>query len=346
MHTNLVYQVRLGGKARLFPETASGALDYEGLCNEAEADRRSEEAIGYPIGPLVGELRRIRDYEDDLYLAEKKRAAVFLAGESPCCGPRSSPEIAAFFKRYPELEEAMAWGDMNLASLLARRSRKLAPFRRLLGAIFGERWGLAFALAWLGEGANEARFDALLRGPSEPDPAFELALPYVESTSGQDYRIEASNLLASHLESGERIVLPIVGAAYRPCLGKLAALIAEARSKARLAAILEADGAGAATAEERIDTYLAATTVFLEREPYNHADRNALAVLLQFPDRPELEHGGYVKREIAALLAPYVAADSTGYEAELFRLGDGSADIRIGLRVAGEKELPKGETDI
>jgi HIRAN domain. len=340
MRAKLAYEVRLADKARIFAETESGALDYEGCFDASLIVAKITETLGRDPGPGMGDLVRVRDYEDNLYLAENERASVSLTTQCPCCDPVSEAEVQAFFRRLPELEEAMAWGDASLAVLLARRSRKLAPFRSLLRRVYAERWGFAFAAAWLMEGANETSFDALLRcglGSEKSDPAFELALPSIHSDCGHDYRNEACETILAELDRGGRLVVSIAGAHYRPCLGNLAALIAEAKLKARSDAIIT--GSDHSASEERIFAYLSSTRVFLLREPCNPADRNAVAVMLHLPDRAELEHAGYLPRAVAAILAPTLSPEGDAYTAELFRLSEDGADIRF-FSTAAASVLP------
>jgi hypothetical protein len=71
MSAKLAYEVKLADKDRLFAETYSGALDYEGRFDKLDAAATAAKILGHDPGPLVDELMRIQDYEDDLYLAER-----------------------------------------------------------------------------------------------------------------------------------------------------------------------------------------------------------------------------------------------------------------------------------
>jgi hypothetical protein len=348
MHASLVCQVSYSGRVQLFSETDSGALDYEGCFGKEEADERAGESLGRPVGPFNDELSRRYDRDRGLFLAAKDGAELRLIGQSPCCGPKQDPAADAFFIRYPDLVDAMAWGELATAARMIRRSRKLAPFYRLVGHIYGERMALAFALLWLCEGADEKYFDVLINRDgaySLPrDPAFELALPFIRSVCGHDYRIEAANLLRSELERGRSIVLPVVGSRHRPCLGELASLAAAARSEAQVRSLV--DGTDPAPADERIDRYLESIAVFLEPEPRNPADRNAVAVIMRRPGGRDLEQAGYLQREIAAVLAPDLAEDPGLYAARLFRLSEEGADISISLPGCDESALRDRETAV
>jgi len=211
-------------------------------------------------------------------------------------------------------------------------SKKLLPFRSLLQYIVGKRAFLVFALFWLGEldGGKGPSLVKLLSGNtpvgSSYSVCFDFARGSIASLDIDGFREECRERVRELLiEEKSPLVLKVVGTHYRPCVGELSSCIASAQEEAFRRAVL--DGEPEQEARQRIRAYLESIEVLLMPEPYNSYDRNAVGVLLRFPNG-RLEQAGYVKREIAAILAPLIA-EGVALSGRISELGLCDAEVQV-----------------
>lgn len=330
MEIRAVYDVELEGRAEVFAESVTGSLEREGVFSPEEATAWAARTLGadYPRQELDLPVERIEIFRQG---GEDARARVYRI--APAAG--SSPAVLGFFARYPTLTESLASGDFALAALLIQRSHKLAPFSYLARYAVGDRAALAFALYWLGEfdAGKEAELDRLLSGSlhddSRYDLAFDMAAPFIRASTAAEYRKEAADTVLATLERGQHIVLPVVGTGFHPGADSLGSLITQARDEARVRSIL--DGRPAQEGSNRLRRFVDDVEVSVRPEPYNRADRNALAVLFRHSKESRPEQAGYIRRDVARFLAP-ATAQGLELEARIHRLTESDTEIQIHAR--------------
>jgi len=350
-----VYQIDYADSVELFTESESASIDFDsafaGGTARVEAAARSRELLGTER-PAAELFFPDESFSVPVYEAPALRAALRRVYRRAAEGARPASAAAlGFLYRYPRLSAAFRAGALAEAGRAIDRSRKLAPFSPLLRWRFSGDALLAFALYWMNEfdGDKETVLGRLLAGedprgyrPRDPQyagfpeddrkfetpryaAAYAFAAASIASSDLPSFRLEAAGALRDRLlVRREPIVLPVVGAGFRPALASLAELLSEAAVQARRRFLTE----GLSGAEARIDSYVEGLTVLISPEPYNATDPHALAVLLRSGDG-RTERAGYLKREVSAALAPLVA-EGAALQARFARITeDGEADVEL-----------------
>ena len=344
MRIQAVYEITYPDAVELFSESETGAFDFDSAFDANDGRPAAAERVREL-------LRGERPAEELFYPAESFFRSIYETPELSSVGRRLfrravdgakplSSAVSGFLLRYPGLRAAFRSGALAEAGRIIDRSRKLSAFAALLRWRFADDAFLAFALYWMNEfdGGKEAALARLLsgaagdrRGPeseSQYDDAFLFAKKSIASTDVPSFKTEAARALRERLiERRTPLILPVVGANFRPTLGELSALIGGAAAEARRRALVE----GLSGAEARIASYVEGLDVKIVPEPYNAYDPNAIAVLIR-SDNGSIERAGYLKREVAAALAPLIAEGTTfsGHFARVYEGGQADVEVRVG----------------
>lgn len=257
------------------------------------------------------------------------------------------PAIMDFFKRYPVLRGLVSQGDFVSAARILRHSRKLLPFVPLVRYLFRDNLFMIFALDVLHRFHGTDGIDLLSSGQDpfaihtngtaisrEEIGLIRLAhycRTAVTSRTPEAFDKESTENLLNYLDShGGGLVLPVVGTFARPTARAISDQVQTLVQAAQHDTIIGGDsGAGA-----RVETYLQSITVAIRHEPQNPHDKNALAVWVKMPpilpgiDVPAFRHAGYLKRQVAAILAPRLH-EGLRLSARLARIIEGEMDVRI-----------------
>jgi hypothetical protein len=339
MNPRNVYVVDFPQVSEIFVESASGAFDfdrrYQGPAAASQALQRVRELVAE--APESVELY-FSDDRPEAYLYEQPGLAIAGVRVSRHAAPGAPPpsvDVLAFLKRYPSLALALAQGDYGEAGKALDRSNKLNKYQALVSWLVGKAGFLVFALYWMQEfdSRKEDILEKLLSKGKAPESGdryarvFDLLSDRIEADSLRSFRKEcASKLRELLVDQHQPLVVSVVGSQFRSTLAELSGYIQEAQEESRRRALVE----GLAGGPERIKVYLEALPLLVAPEPFNPADRNALAILLR-DESGSCKKLGYVKREVAEALRPLVD-EGRRLEARLARLGENSMDIV--LRVA------------
>jgi hypothetical protein len=331
MKTKAVYEVESDGSVQVFCESAAGGLDFEGVPGTSEAEKLAAERLagGCPRAELIYP-------NDDFGSPIYRRAAGRPSRVFRRARPKSeavSVETAGFLWRLPSFLAYLEAGNYMAAGLLVERSRKVAPYKPLLRYLTGgTRAFLVFALCWLGEldAAKEPALASLLSGSSHSGSCYgaclDFAREYIMARTIGEFEAECRRqILELFLARIELLVLAVAGTRYRSCVADLSYRIVSAREEAFRRAIL--DGRSEQKAVRRIRAYLESIEALLVPEPYNPCYRNAVCMLMRFPDE-RIEQAGYLKREIAAMLAPMIA-EGVALSGKIDALNDGEVDVQV-----------------
>jgi hypothetical protein len=339
MRVQAAYEIAYPDGVELFSESETGAFDFDSAFDANDG----REATAKRSRELLGGERTAAElfFPDEAFSRPAYEAPALRSGGRRLfrrAAERAKPisaSVSGFLLRYPGLRSAFRAGAYAEAGRIVDRSRKLAAFASLLRWRFSDDAFLAFALYWMNEfdGGKDAALSRLLTGDApEPPPryaaAFEFARESIKSRDIPSFKAEVAGALRERI-LGRRmpIVLPVVGAGFRPTLGKLSALLGDAAAEARRRALVE----GLVGAEARIAAYAGDLEVKVVPEPYNAYDPNAVAVLIRSDEGP-LERAGYLKREVAAALSPLVAEGATfsGRFARIYEGGQADVEVRVG----------------
>lgn len=338
MEINALYEVQYYLGIDLFSESASGSFDlvqrFTGEEVRAQVDERIRQLLSEPWS------RQELMFADDcqsgfLYEQDQLSLAAFRVYRivQPHSGP-AHPQVIAFLKRYPLLVRALGCGDYVETGMILDKSRKLAQYPALLSYVLGQYGFFALALYWLHQfdPAKEHILTSLLaQGPAasryDTQRPYERLFSYVhktiESKTIDAFKQEITFKLRTILVTQrKRLILPVVGCNFRSTLSDLAGLIRSAQREGKKRFLIE----GLEGYTGRIHRYLEDLTIHISAEPYNPHDAHALAVIVEEDKQRRLL--GYLKRELASMLAPIVA-EGYQFSATLARLAPDRVDVEL-----------------
>ncbi len=326
MNDQTVYILRFADATEVFRESETGVLDLvsrEPPGSQVEPDG----GVGAVIDEVVVEAEYYPPiiYQSSELIPTEFRYTCIRRDESVI---RNS-EIADFFIRYPVLRRVVKQGDYVAAARILRRSRKLRPFVHLVRYLFHENLFLVYTMEI---------FHRFYGGGDRQEDDITPLLAYCRNVvttrdaeeSGQESARAVQRYLRTH-ESG--LVLPVVGTFARSTARDISDEISAHIRRARQDTLLQDDS----RAGKRLDAYLQSILVEIRHEPQNPYDTNALAVWVKLPpilsglDSSSFRHAGYLKREIAAVLAPLIPEDIR-FSATLARITEGELDVRVVAR--------------
>ncbi len=338
MNAKVAYTIEFPEKIELFAESKTGTFDF------VEDMDRTQTGTPFPhnrIIDLIGEDVPAEElfFPDHgcfkiVYSTRIRQCRIFRYAPRGCAPLPAS--IAGFLLRYPAFARALRSGDFVEAGKIVELSRKLKAFRPLLRYIAGERAFFVFALYWLNEFADskDADLEELLSGKAPPHTrfyeVFDFARPTIRAHSVESFYLELRKKLRELLvDRREPVVLPIVGTRFSPLIGKLSSLLENTEAEGLKRSLVE--GLSAESVSARSNAYIENLHIHIIREPYNAYDPNALAVLVGFPDG-RINRAGYLKRETAAILAPFVD-EGIRFRVSFSKIYCNEADVE--LRIEG-----------
>lgn len=354
MRAKSVYELVYPDSVELFAESESGGFDFDSSFDAEKGRSAAAERASQLLGadrPAVELFLPEEPFRRSVYEAAALRSSRRRLFRRSVEGtPPPSAGLSGFLLRYPGLRTAFHAGALAEAGRIIDHSHKLSPFFSLLAWRFQETAFLSFALYWMNafDGGKEATLTRLLTGGPEGRgeerresglregadrrspyaAAFSFAKESIKSRDLASFKTDAARALGEHLVDRQKpLVLPVVGAGFRPTLGTLSNLLRDASAEARRRALVE----GLSGAEERIASYAETLGLKFAPEPYNPHDPQAIAVLVQTDSGGSLERAGYLKREVAAALAPLVSEGATlvGRFARIYEDGGAEVELRI-----------------
>lgn len=346
-----VYILRFEDATEVFTESESGVLDLMSrLSPDTDSVRVAMSAAG--TGAISEEILVDAEYFDAVvYQTPELRPREFRYTRIRRDEPGDSdPEIADFFVRYPVLRRLVSQGDFISAARILRRSRKIQPFVPLVRHLFRDSLFMIFAVEYLhrsygmrGTGLFDPEdgavqiVDERVVPDRHEDGTARLAsycrIAVTSRTTGA-FTEECTDKVPDYLSSHEAgLILPVVGTFARPAARDISDEISSLIASARHDSMIRGDtGAG-----EHLEAYLRSIQVEIRPEPKNIHDTNALAVWVKMPpilttiDVDAFRHVGYLKRQIAAIVAPKLA-QGLSVSASLARVTDGEMDVRVVAR--------------
>jgi len=315
----------------LFSESSSGALNWEGrYASDAESIVKSVIA---KLGSDVLEEELVQPHEEDefwLYQNENLMDKQYrcIRYHRPL-GKAPATESRAFLRRIPVIMQALEYGDFVRAARVLINSKKLSLFPGLVYELLGQSAFLVLALYVHNtfDSQREALLAAALSDQGREDnpyaKLFRYARDVVDCRDINCFYKECSSRILNYLVDQRRpLIVPVVGTEFRQTLRDLGRIIDQVTKEGRKRQLLE----GLTGWDSRTRNYIENINVYCSPEPYNPHDCYAIAVLLDDGDR--CRQLGYLKREMARLLAPLVKS-GVPLQARLARFSFNNADISL-----------------
>lgn len=337
MGAKAVYVVTFGDLAAdSFEESGTGMLDLHGIRNgEAAGSSARRDAADRAGSTMEAELP-FQDWHmtDPLYEAETARPRIWRIGKPGA----SSGQLRGFLARYAVWRSAMLAGNYSMAAELILKSKKLRPYLPILSNVAGKSAILVLGLYWLAAShpQKEIRLAAHLAGEAEAEqplaPLVEFARSSFKSRDLPSFRRELAAALEAELVGNHaRLVLGLVAENFG---GRVLNAIRDQVRAAREEGLRRSLVEGLSGTEERIRARLESHEFILAREPWNKGDPNAIQVLLRKPGDQHTWLAGYLRRGVAAELAP-MADRGIAFSARLFMLSGGECDLRVEVVMPG-----------
>lgn len=352
MKAKSAYILEFSDGAELFSESETGVLDLASRGLSGSDAREVAESLVGPEAAVDEVVVDAEQWEPTIYESEELRPRSFgytrLRRDGTVDPP---PAVTGFFHRYSGLRRLVSHGDFLSAARILSRSRKLSSFIPLVQYLFADSLALILILDLFHRGYDSQSVERLLTGgddagaPQQTDReefvrtrnngGIDRLMQYcrhaIGAKSAAEFEEESKQAVLGYLSSNQSgIVLPVVGTFARPAARDISDQVRIFIEDARREVLIRGDRAAA----ERLETYLRSIAVEIRAEPDNPYDPNALAVWVRTPqilysiDVDAPRHVGYLKREVAALLAPGTA-EGLRITAALARLEDGEMEIRL-----------------
>lgn len=319
--------------AELFSESATGTLDFIALHSGEDAAAHLKAGLNVDFENPQETVLRYRNTFGlpPIYEAELMRPEVRRIGEP------GTPEshIAGFLYRYPAFRQAQLRGDFIEVATAIGHSDKLAFYRPLLRHLAERDLFLIFAVYWLSsfDAIKERRLAELFEGKdtnAENDiwaELYDFAKSKIESIDIASFRAEIRTKLSEYLiDRGGSLILPVVGEPFGIASSEIRQRSLAALDEGHRRALIE----GLTGTDMRVRAWLESIRFTIQPEPWNKADSDAMSVLATFPEDNRTELAGYIRRDIAAYLAP-LARKGAAFEARLYRLDRESLEIQVSV---------------
>ncbi len=348
MGIRALVELCMPGYVELISISETGAIDidsrHEGAGAEASARARACEAFGKDTPRREAGLPCAEANMDLIYeLPERSLSNTRAYLRSPSPGPALEAHTMEFIWRYRAIKAFARMGDFIGAAMEIERYAGTEAYAPLFRHSLGEGAFLAIAMRYLTSfEASKGKLGSILsdepceyKGPDRSDylRLYMVAAPLIEAKDIYDFEREAGRRIAGHLRGGGGIVAPVVGSGYATLLDDICEPVRRALREGLRRSLTE----GLDGYMTRIEAFVRGMRGRVAREPWNPEDRNALMVSIAAPGLAEAK-AGYLRRDLARALAPFVA-EAGGMRADPVRLKCDGFDIE--LRLPMDREIPE-----